>query len=165
MSPSTRASMSLTKSDCHARASKACLASGGVALALIKAMISSTLDKATAKPSKIWPRSRAFFNSNMVRRVTTSRRWRKNSLKICLTLSKRGWPSTKATILMPKLSCNCVILYNWLSTTSAFSLRLSSITTRMPDLSDSSRKSDTPSKIFSRTNSPIFSTNLALFTW
>jgi hypothetical protein len=43
------------------------------------------------------------------------------------------------------VSCSWVCLYRLFSTTSGTSLRLSSITTRMPDLSDSSRMSEMPS--------------------
>ena len=50
-------------------------------------------------------------------------------------LHSLGWPSTSATMFMPKVSCSCVCLYRLLSTTSGTSPRLSSITRRMPDLS------------------------------
>ena len=43
--------------------------------------------------------------------------------------------------------------------------RLSSSTTRIPDLSDSSRISDRPSSRFSRTRSPIFISSDDLLTW
>ena len=49
--------------------------------------------------------------------------------------------------------------------TSATASRFSSITTRMPERSDSSRMSEIPSMRFSRTSSAIFSIIVALFTW
>src|SRR4030067_575217 len=49
--------------------------------------------------------------------------------------------------------------------TSATSPRFSSMTMRMPDLSDSSRSSLMPSILPSRTSSAIFSSRRALFTW
>ena len=48
--------------------------------------------------------------------------------------------------------------------TSGTSPRFSSMTTRMPDLSDSSRKSEMPSIFLSRTSSPIRISKLALLT-
>ena len=160
-----RLSISSTTGDVQILAIKSFFASGGVGAALIMAIISSTLASATAKPSNTWPRSRALRSSNTVRRVITSRRWRKNASSICFKFSKRGWPSSKATMFMPNVSCNCVCLYKLFKMTSGISPRLSSITTRMPDLSDSSRKSEIPSIFFSFTSSAIFSTKVFLFTW
>ena len=57
---------------------------------------------------------------------------------VAAALSLRGVPSTSATVLMPNVSCSWVCLYRLFSTTSGTSPRLSSITRRMPDLSDSS---------------------------
>ena len=53
----------------------------------------------------------------------------------------RGTPSTKATMFTPKVVCSWVCLYSLLRTIFGFSARLSSMTSRMPDLSDSSRRS------------------------
>ena len=100
------------------------LASAGVGAALIKAMISSTFDSATARPSSTWPRSRALRSSNTVRRVITSRRCDRKQSSICLRLSKRGRPSTSATMFMPKVSCIWVCLNRLFSTTSATSATL-----------------------------------------
>ena len=86
----TRLSNSSTSEDRHVRAIKPCLAIAGVAAALISAMISSTLESATAKPSRMWPRSRALRKSNIVRRVTTSRRWRRKASRNCFKLSSLG---------------------------------------------------------------------------
>ncbi|MNT34050.1 hypothetical protein D3C72_1700070 [compost metagenome] len=49
--------------------------------------------------------------------------------------------------------------------TSGTSPRRSSMTTRMPSLSDSSRSSVMPSSFFSLTSSAIFSIRRALFSW
>ncbi len=163
--PETRASISRTSSDPQARPSSACLASAGEGARLMSSITSSTLDSATARPSRMWPRSRAFFSSNAVRRVTTSRRWPTKASIISLRLSSRGWLSTSATMFMPKLSCSCVCLNRLLSTTSGSSPRFSSITTRMPSLSDSSRMSEMPSIFFSVTSSAMRSSSAFLFTW
>ncbi len=76
-----------------------------------------------------------------------------------------GWPFTSATMFMPKVSCNWVCLYRLLSTTSGTSPRFNSITTRMPDLSDSSRMSEMPSSFLSRTFSAMRSSRDFLLTW
>jgi hypothetical protein len=41
------------------------------------------------------------------------------ALEHLLEVEQRGWPSTSATMFMPKVSCSCVCLYRLLSTTSA----------------------------------------------
>ena len=64
----------------------AAFASAGVARALISAMISSTFDSATARPSRMWPRSRALRSSKRVRRTTTSRRCCRKNSRNCLRL-------------------------------------------------------------------------------
>ena len=165
VSVSARANISRTIDESQALPINSCLAMTGFAAALIMAMNSSIFAKATAKPSKTWPRSRALRNSKIVRRVTTSRRCCKKYSSICFKFNKRGWLSTKATMFMPKLSCSWVLLYKLFRTTSGTSPRLSSITTRIPDLSDSSRKSEMPSTFFSFTNSAIRSSKFFLFTW
>ncbi len=68
-------------------------------------------------------------------------------------------------MLMPKVSCSCVCLYRLFSTTSGTSPRLSSITTRMPDLSLSSWMWLMPSIFFSCTSSAMRSSSVFLFTW
>ena len=128
-------------------------------------MNSSMLASATAKPSSTWPRSRAFFNSNAVRRVTTSRRCSRKISSNCFRLHNFGWPSISATMLMPKVSCSCVCLYRLFSTTSGTSPRFNSITTRMPDLSLSSWIWLMPSIFFSWTSSAMRSSSVFLFTW
>ena len=149
----------------HALLINSDLAITGFAAALMMARNSSIFANATAKPSKTWPRSRALRNSKIVRRVTTSRRCCKKYSSICFRFNRRGWLSTNATIFIPKLSCSWVLLYKLLRTTSGTSPRLSSITTRIPDLSDSSRRSEMPSTFFSFTNSAMRSSKFFLFTW
>ena len=88
-----------------------------------------------------------------------------NASSSSFRFSTRGWLSTSATMFMPKESCSGVCLYRLLSTTSGSSPRLSSNTTRMPSLSDSSRMSEMPSRRFSFTSSAIRSSSAFLFTW
>ncbi len=68
-------------------------------------------------------------------------------------------------MLTPNTDSIGVCLYRLLRTISAFSLRLSSMTTRMPSLSDSSRSSEMPSISLPRTSSAMRSSSRALFTW
>ncbi len=68
-------------------------------------------------------------------------------------------------MLMPNTVSSGVCAYRLLSTTSATSPRFSSMTTRMPSLSDSSRSSEMPSISLSRTSSAMRSSRRALFTW
>ncbi len=72
-------------------------------------------------------------------------------------------------MLTPKVFCIGVCLYSWLRTTSGGSPpRLSSITSRMPDRSDSSRRSEIPVIFFSRTRSAILvisPPSPPFFTW
>jgi len=56
-------------------------------------------------------------------------------------------------------------LHRLFITTSGTASFFRSTTTRMPSRSDSSRTSEMPSILFSRTNSAIFSMSLALLTW
>ena len=141
-------------------------ASTGVGEVLISSIISSILANATVKPSKICARDRALRISNTVRRVTTSRRCAIKHSKICLRFKTFGWPPTSATMLIPNTVCNWVWRYKLFSSTSAFSPRRTSITTRMPSLSDSSRKPSPamPSISFSLCSSAIFSISRALLT-
>jgi len=48
-------------------------------------------------------------------------------------------------MMTPKVACSCVCLYSWFNTTRGIESRLSSMTTRMPSLSDSSRSAEIPS--------------------
>ena len=60
---------------------------------------------------------------------------------------------TSASMITPNVLCIVVCLYSWFSTTRGIASRLSSITTRMPSRSDSSRRSEMPSSFLSRTSS------------
>ena len=160
-----RSSIRVTSPGSQGCANSFSLASAELGEALIIAMTGSMLHSAMARPSKMWPRSRALRNKYTVRRVTTSRRWRINASSISLRFRIFGWPSTRATILIPNTDCMLVCAYKLLSTTSPISPRRSSITTRIPSLSDSSRNSVMPSIFFSFTNSAIRSIRRALFNW
>ena len=76
-----------------------------------------------------------------------------------------GTPSTRASMMTPKVVCMAVCLKSLLSTTLGMASRFSSMTTRMPERSDSSRRSEISEIFFSRTSSAIFSMSWALFTW
>src|SRR5207302_413424 len=78
-----------------------------------------------------------------------------------------GWPSCGAPMLMPNTVSIGVCAYRLLSTISVTSPRLSSMTTRMPSLSDSSRRPSAaiPSISFSRTSCAMRSMSRALLTW
>ena len=160
-----RSSMSVTDPGAQDVAINRSFATCALADDLINSITGSIFAKATAWPSKMWPRSRAFRSSNKVLRVTTSRRWRIKQASMSLRFKVFGWPSTKATMLIPKLDCNCVWLNRLLTMTSGVSPRRRSITIRIPSLSDSSRSSVIPSIFFSFTNSAIFSMTRALLTW
>ena len=64
---------------------------------------------------------------------------------------------------MPNEVSSGVYLYSELMTISGMVPRFSSMTTRMPRRSDSSRRSDTPSILRSLISAAIFSTRLDLF--
>ena len=59
-------------------------------------------------------------------------------------------------MLTPKVVCIEVFLKSELSTAWVWAPRFTSITSRMPERSDSSRRSEIPSSFFSRTRSAIF---------
>ena len=160
----TRSNNSNNAGACQRLSINACRASAAEGEFLISSITASMLANATAWPSKIWPRWRARRNRYSVRRVTTSSRCCKKACSISCKFSSLGWPSTNATQLIPNTACNWVWLYRLLRTTSPDSPRRSSITTRKPSLSDSSRSSVMPSMRFSFTNSAIFSISRALFS-
>jgi len=72
-------------------------------------------------------------------------------LQRCLSDRVCGRPSTMARQLMPKDSCRGVIFHRLFITTSGTASFFRSTTTRMPSRSDSSRTSEMPSILFSRT--------------
>ena len=76
-----------------------------------------------------------------------------------------GCRPTSASMLALNACWSCVCLKSWLRMTwLAASLR-SSITTRRPSRSDSSRRSAMPRIFSARTSSAIFSISADLFTW
>ena len=140
-------SISSTSGERQARAISAAFASGGVGAALISAMISSTLDSATARPSRMWPRSRALRSSNTVRRVTTSRRCERK-LEQLLEVQQR------AAGRRPARPCSCrscpaaASACRGCSGRCPASRRASARSRRAcRDLSDSSRMSEMPSML------------------
>ena len=140
-------------------------ASAGVEEARISAITASRLSSAMRRPSRMWSRSSALRRSKIVRRVTTSRRWSRNTASASRRFRSLGRPSTIASRFTPKDSCIGVSLNSWFRITWAEASFFSSTTIRMPDRSDSSRKSEMPSIFFSLTSSAIRSMSRALFTW
>jgi len=80
------------------------------------------------------------------------------------SVSTFGRPPTIASMITPKLVCSCVCLYRLLRMTSPTSPRFRSMAMRIPSRSDSSRMSEMPSMVFSRTSSAMRSISFALFT-
>src|SRR5437773_2650291 len=109
-------------------------------------------------------RSCARSRSKRVRRTITWRRWSMKSCSACFRLKTTGRPSTMASMIAPKVDCSEVLLYRLFSTVNTRASRLSSMTTRMPWRSDSSRRSAIPSSRRSETSSAIFATSVALLT-
>ncbi len=116
-------------------------------------------------PSRMWARSSAFSSSNFVRRVTISFRYSRYWISTSLRFSMRGTLFTRASIITPKVVSICVWLNNWLRTICEFASRFSSMTTRIPLRSDSSRRLLIPSIFLSLTRFAIVSRSCALFTW
>ena len=83
-------SIAFTRPSCQVCANKASFASCGVDERLMISIISSILASAIPSPSNKWALARAFFNSNMVRRVTTSRRCLIKYTKISFIFKVRG---------------------------------------------------------------------------
>ena len=132
------------------RAIRAALAACGSAAARMRAMTSSMLATATTRPTTMCARSRALARSNAVRRRITSSRKVEERLEHVPRPSCSGRPPRSETMLMPKLVCSEVNLNSWLRTMSGSASRLTSITTRTPCRSLSSRRSAIPSTFFSR---------------
>ena len=140
-------------------------ASSAVGAPLIISMISSIEARATSRPARICALFRALSNKNRVRLETTSSRNRQKAFSTSRRLICSGRPLFIASILTAKLVCSLVWRYSWFKTTSPAPSRFISMTIRMPLRSDSSRMSEIPSIVFSRTSSPIRSSSCALFTW
>ena len=75
-----------------------------------------------------------------------------------------GWLLTSASMITPKVSCNCVCLYSLFNSTFALTSLRSSMQMRIPSLLEWSFKAVIPSIFFSFTRSAIFSISLALLT-
>ena len=80
------------------------LASAALSEERISWMTSSMSRIATSRPSTRWSRSAALVRRYAERRRTTSKRWSRKTSSSSLRPSVRGWPSTSATSLMPKVS-------------------------------------------------------------
>ncbi len=65
---------------------------------------------------------------------------------------------------MPKVVWSCECANSWFSTTSSIASFFSSMTIRMPSLSDSSLRSEMPSMRFDFTSSAISSSRVDLLT-
>ena len=104
----TRSSSSNSAGACQRFSINASRASAAEGELLINSMTASMFARATAWPSKIWPRWRARRSKYKLRRVTTSLRCCKNASNISFKVSSFGWPSTNATQLIPNTVCNWV---------------------------------------------------------
>lgn len=102
----------------------------------------------------------ALFNSNLVRLVTTSNLCFKYSFKTSRIFKTFGTLFTRANIITPNVDCSSVYLYNEFNISSGSSPFFNSITTRIPFLSDSSRKSEIPIIFFSLQDLQFFQSNL-----
>jgi len=105
-----RASICVTAPGFQTVAQRAVFASFGDGERLMSSITGSMFASATIKPSNTCARSRALRRSNSVRRVTTSRRWRRNASSSSFSDSSFGWPSTRPTMLMPNTLCSGVCL-------------------------------------------------------
>ena len=146
------------------RSIKLFFASSGVLDARIIRITSSIWSLAMIKPSRIWARSSACFNSNWVRRVMTSWRCSTNNRIKSFKFNKRGLPPTSAMLFTPKEVWRAVCFNNVFSTTLAMASFFKSITIRIPLRSDSSLILEIPSIFFSFTRSAMREINSALLT-
>jgi len=111
----------------------------------ITSMTASRFVNAVLNPSRICARCFARFNSNWLRSLIISNRWSRKTRSDCLRLSMRGSPSTRANMIILKVFCIGVRLYNSPRTISGSAVLINSITIRIPWRSDSSLKSANPS--------------------
>ena len=144
---------------------KPVLASSVVFDFLISSITSSIEPKAIIKPAKICALIFAFLRKKIVRLVTISTLCSTNSERTSNKFINLGCLPQRASIFTPKVVANWVNLNKLFLTTSGFASRLSSITIRIPSLSDSSRMSEIPVTLWSLTSSAIFSIKAALLTW
>ena len=69
-------------------------------------------------------------------------------------------------MITPKVACSCVCLYSWFNTTRGIESRFNSMTTRIPSLSDSSRRAEIPSSFpFFHQIGDVGNELRALLTW
>ena len=80
-------------------------------------------------------------------------------------VSVRGTPPTRAMLMIPNVVCIWVCLYSLLSTTIGMASRLSSMTSRMPERSDSLRRSLISVIFLVLTRSTMLSISEARLTW
>ena len=119
---------------------------------LIILIISSIFSTAVARPIKICALSSAFLKSNLTLLTTVSSLNFRNSDINSLRLSIFGLLLTIASVLNPNELSTFVSLYNCLLMVSGSTPFLSSITTLIPSLFDSSLISLIPSIFLSLTN-------------
>ena len=117
-----------------------------------------------ASPIRICALSSAFFRSNFTLLITVFCLNFKNSEINSFRFKIFGLLSTIANVLNPNDVSIFVSLYSCLLIVSGSVPFLSSITTLIPSLLDSSLKSLTPSIFLSLTSCAIFSINSDLFT-
>ena len=137
------------------------------ARALISAMISSTFDSATARPSRMWPRSRALRRSNTRAArhhlAAVAQERVEHLLQVRAGAAGRRPAPPCSCRRCPAAACACT---GCSGRPRATSPRFSSITTRMPDLSDSSRMSEMPSMLLlAHQLGDAARAGRALFTW
>ena len=128
-------------------------------------IISSIFSTAVAKPIKICALCSAFFKSNLTLLRTVSSLNFKNSEINSFKLRIFGLLLTIASVLKPKELSIFVNLYNCRLIVSGSIAFLSSITTLIPSLFDSSLISLMPSIFLSLTNCAILSIKTDLLTW
>ena len=122
---------------------------------------------ATSRPSSRWARSPARRRSYRVRRTIRSS-WK---ARYSSMMRRRDrifgcfWLSTRASIFTAKLVCSAVWAKRRFNTTWGFASFFSSMTTRIPLRSVSSRRSEMPSRRLSFTCSAMFLMSWRLFTW
>ena len=126
---------------------------------------SSRMSRARSSPSTMcalaWARARSYSE----RRRTISRRCSTNSWSIRFRPRVRGSSLTSASIDIPKVCCIGVYLKRLANTSFGSTLRVSSMTMRIPVRSLSSRRSVMPSSLLSRTRVAIRSNRLVLLVW
>ena len=116
-------------------------------------------------PSTMCRRAEVLSSAKRARRATASLRNSRNSRSTSMSDRTLGSRPTRPTTFTETRVCSFVRAYSCSRVNSASADRLSSITTRMPSRSDSSRTSATPSMAREFTSSAICSHSAALFVW